>query len=149
MSTYFTADNHPPRKPTNPGTRFVPDYGLDPETDEVVITGETDMQALISACEDSCRLDKILERYDVDQKDFEVIRKNGVLDYTHAPKSIGEAFRMIHGVSECWEGLSPAMRERFPSPQAFAAGIEDGSVGKFYREQASKEAEQKQQEEAK
>lgn len=109
---YFDADNLPPSESIPSGNGFEPVYRLDPVTDLVIRDGERDLQSMIQAAEDSCRVDKILERYEQtgDETLFQQ-RATLIADLTSAPGTIQEAYMLLRQCKESFDSLPPAMRD--------------------------------------
>lgn len=109
---YHDADNLPPSEAIPSGSGFEPVYRLDPVTDLVIRDGERDLQAMIQAAEDSCRIDKILERYEQtgDETLFQQ-RATLVADLTSAPGTIQEAYMLLRSCKESFDSLPASMKD--------------------------------------
>lgn len=109
---YHDADNLPPSEAIPSGTGFEPVYRLDPVTDLVIRDGERDLQSMIQAAEDSCRIDKILKRYEQtgDETLFQQ-RATLIADLTSAPGTIQEAYMLLRQCKESFDSLPPSMKD--------------------------------------
>lgn len=125
---YYTADEHPPRGFTNPGNPIQKEYKLDPDRNEVVVAGETNLQDLIDSAENSARLDKVLERYQIDEDLCYFPQYRGVIDMTRAPRDLSGAFELVDSARSVYNSLSTDQQNKFGSFAAFCSAIDRGDV---------------------
>lgn len=125
---YFTADDHPPRGFTNAGDPIQKEYRLDPDRNEVVVSGETNLQDLIDSAENSARLDKILERYQVDENLCYFPQYSGVIDMTRTPRDLSGAFELVDNARTVFNALTTEQQNKFGSFAGFCAAVDSGVV---------------------
>lgn len=127
---YYDADNLPPSDSISVGTGFEPVYRLDPIADVVIRDGERDLQSMIQAAENSCRVDKLLERYEMtgDETIFQQ-RATLVADISAAPGSMAEAYMLLKQANDAFNGLPAADRQQYANFADFILSFQSKKEG--------------------
>lgn len=124
---YFDADHLPEVKPTPTGDGKNPHYALDPLTDEVVLVGYDDLDAMIQACESSCRLEDVLRRFNQTGDPALLHQRQVMYGDLRMPEDL--AMQMLiksNAIRQAYDTLDPDIREKVGTFKEFLERVSAG-----------------------